>query len=99
MLAELFAMGAAAYHFGNAVKMKDILERASSNVLCMGNISPSENFAAGSAVTMRLAVKALMDECGGYANFIPSSGCDIPAHADWNNIMAFFERVSEYQDA
>lgn len=93
MLPRLFAMGCAAYHFGNAVNMEEILKNAPADVLCMGNISPAERFASGSVSAMRLAARALMDSCGSYPNFIPSSGCDIPAHAQWDNIMAFFEEV------
>ncbi|MGN0764348.1 MAG: uroporphyrinogen decarboxylase family protein, partial [Aristaeellaceae bacterium] len=40
MLTELFDMGAAAYHFGNAVSMPDILAKAPETALCMGNIDP-----------------------------------------------------------
>jgi len=35
-------------------------------------------------------VHALLEKCGDYGNFVPSSGCDIPAHASWDNIQAFF---------
>lgn len=93
MLPRLFAMGCSAYHFGNAVNMEEVLKNAPLDVLCMGNISPAEKFSSGSAPAMRLAARALMDSCGSYPNFIPSSGCDIPAHAKWDNIMAFFEEV------
>ena len=93
MLPKLFEMGCAAYHFGNAVNMEEVLKNAPPDVLCMGNISPAEKFASGSVPAMRLAVRALMDSCGSYPNFIPSSGCDIPAHARWDNILAFFEEI------
>lgn len=95
MLPQLFEMKAAAYHFGNAVDMSAIMKNAPKDALCMGNINPSGQFAAGSVSAMRLAVKALMGACGSYPNFIPSSGCDIPAHSSWDNIMAFFDAVAE----
>lgn len=93
MLPGLFEMGCAAYHFGNAVSMEEVMQNAPSDVLCMGNISPAEKFASGSVSEMRLSTRALMDSCATYPNFIPSSGCDIPAHAQWGNIMAFFDEV------
>lgn len=96
LLPQLFEMDCAAYHFGNAVSMKQVLKNAPADALCLGNISPAEVFAGGSVSSMRLAVRALMDACGAYPNFIPSSGCDIPAHAQWDNIMAFFEEVGAY---
>jgi len=95
MLPRLYEMDCAAYHFGNAVNMEQVLKNTPSDVLCMGNISPAEKFASGSAIEMRISAKALMDTCGTYPNFIPSSGCDIPAHASWDNIMAFFDTVNE----
>ena len=37
----------------------------------------------------------LLEKCGGYSNFIPSSGCDIPASASWDNINAFFGALKD----
>ncbi len=90
MLEEIYSQGAAAYHFGNAVDLAAILEKTPADILCMGNIDPVSQFAEGTPDSMRAAVKSLLDTCGGYRNFIPSSGCDIPAHANWDNIHAFF---------
>ena len=90
MLDEIFAQGAAAYHFGNAVDMAEVLEKAPADALCMGNIDPAACFVQGNAGEMTDAVQALMDKCKNYPNFVLSSGCDIPAHASWENIQAFF---------
>lgn len=90
MLDEIFAQGAAAYHFGNAVDMAQIMERVPADVLCMGNIDPASCFVQGTPDTMTAAVKLLLEKCGRYPNFMLSSGCDIPAHANWENIQAFF---------
>lgn len=95
MLKQLFGMQAAAYHFGNAVDMLEILKNAPQTVLCMGNIDPAGHFASGTPQGMRGAVLALLKRCGGYPNFLISSGCDIPAHASWANIEAFFAAVKE----
>ncbi len=90
MLDQIFAQGAAAYHFGNAVNMADVLAGAPSDALCMGNVDPAGELAEGTPESVTAATKKLMEECGMYKNFIPSSGCDIPAHAKWENIEAFF---------
>ena len=95
MLDEIYSQGAAAYHFGNAIDLAAVLKKTPSDILCMGNIDPVSQFAEGTPDSMRAAVHALIDACGNYQNFIPSSGCDIPAHADWNNIHAFFEALAE----
>lgn len=93
MLDGIFAQGAAAYHFGNAVDMEAVMKAAPENVLCMGNIDPASQFANGTPESMTAAVNDLMARCGSYRNFVPSSGCDIPAHAKWENIQAFFKAL------
>lgn len=95
MLGEIFALGADAYHFGNASDMTKVMAEAPADALCMGNIDPAGQFVHGTPQSMREAVKDLMAKCGQYRNFVPSSGCDIPATASWDNIQAFFEAVAE----
>lgn len=90
----LFSQGAAAYHFGNAVPLKEMLAKAPADVLCMGNIDPVSKFSAGSPAEMKQAVEDLLTDCKDYPNFLPSSGCDIPAHGKWENIYAFFEALA-----
>jgi uroporphyrinogen decarboxylase len=90
MLDKIFAQGAAAYHFGNAVSMAEVMAKAPADVLCMGNLDPAGQLAEGTPESVTAATKQLMEECGQYKNFVPSSGCDIPFHAKWENIEAFF---------
>ncbi|MBR4054381.1 MAG: uroporphyrinogen decarboxylase family protein [Clostridia bacterium] len=94
MAQSLFTQGAAAYHFGNAVPMKEMLKKAPADILCMGNIDPVSKFSAGTPDEMKQAVAELLEDCKDYPNFLPSSGCDIPAHVKWENIHAFFEALS-----
>ena len=94
MLEGIYALGAAAYHFGNAVDMEAILKATPSDILVMGNIDPAGQFAAGTVDSIGAATRTLLDKCGSYPNFVPSSGCDIPAHAKWENIAAFFTTVN-----
>ena len=93
MLDGVFAQGAAAYHFGNAVDMETVMKAAPEDALCMGNIDPAGQFANGTPESMTEATRDLMQRCGQYRNFVPSSGCDIPAHAKWENIQAFFKAL------
>ncbi len=92
----LYEMGAAAYHFGNAVDMKEMLQSAPSDVLLMGNLDPVSCFAKGTPEHIREQTLSLLKKCGGYKNFILSSGCDIPHTAPWKNIEAFFAALDEY---
>ena len=95
MLDSIFSQNAVAYHFGNAVKMDEILAAAPADALCMGNVDPASQFAQGTPESIRAATKELLEKCGKYKNFIPSSGCDIPAHSSWDTINAFFEALKD----
>ena len=83
--------GCMAYHFGDSVDLKQMLDRMGPDRLILGNISPSAQFRNGTPETMARAVRELLGTCGSYANFIPSSGCDVPPGSPWENIEAFFE--------
>ena len=95
MLDGIFSLGADAYHFGNAIDMQALMEKAPEDALCMGNIDPAAHFTNGSAEEMTAATKDLMAKCCAFRNFVPSSGCDIPAHAKWENIQAFFAALED----
>lgn len=97
LLPDLFAMGAAGYHFGNAVDLEKVLIQAPADVLCMGNVDPVRYFTDGTAEEMKQAVHALLSKCGAYPNFLLSSGCDIPPHAKWENIRAFFAAAAAFE--
>jgi len=96
LINEILTIGAGAYHFGNAVDMKEMLDLAPSDTILMGNIDPSSQFRNGTPESIHTATLALLEKCGGYKNFVPSSGCDIPPMSSWDNIDAFFKAVAEY---
>ena len=86
----IFAQGAAGCHFGNAINLKEMLEKAPEDVLVMGNVDPVNVLARGDAASIRAACAALEAECGSFPNFVLSSGCDIPIAAPWENLEALF---------
>lgn len=88
--------GAAAYHFGDAVSLKELLEKMPPDKPVCGNISPANYFLGGSRDEMYRATEALLEACGEYGNFVLSSGCDIPPASKWENIDAFFEAAKDY---
>ena len=96
MLDSIISVGAAAYHFGNAVDMEDILKRVPENIPVMGNIDPAGILRMGSVEDVGGAVVALLDKCSSYPNFVLSSGCDIPPLTPWDNIQAFFDAAKSY---
>ena len=96
MLDSILSTGAAAYHFGNAVDMADILQSVPSDTVVMGNIDPAGVLCMGTPESVRTATLGLMKKCARYPGFVPSSGCDIPPATPWDNIEAFFKAVYDY---
>lgn len=96
MIPQLLEIGAAGYHFGNAISMAEILPQMPANVLVMGNVDPVSQFRNGTVEGIKADTKRVMDACCGYPNFVISSGCDIPPVSPWENIDAFFQAVDEF---
>ena len=95
MAKDIYEIGAAGYHFGDAVRLADMLPDAPKDALVMGNVSPSGIFRNGTPEAMEAAVTQIMAECAEYPNFLISSGCDIPPMTPWENIDAFFSAVNK----
>lgn len=95
---SILRTGAAAYHFGNAIDMKEMMTHIPSDTVAMGNIDPSSQFLNGTPESIKADTKRVMSECAQYPNFIISSGCDIPPMTPWANIDAYFEAVKEFYD-
>lgn len=99
MLTSILSIGAAAYHFGNAVDMEqDIIAHVPSDTVVMGNIDPAGVLRMGTPENVKQATLALLKKCAKYPNFVLSSGCDIPPMTPWENIDAFFEATKEYYE-
>ena len=96
MVDSILRTGSAAYHFGNAVSMKDMLAKIPQDVVVMGNVDPAAQIKNGTPESVKAETKRIMDECSAYPNFVISSGCDIPPQSPWKNIDAFFESVDEF---
>lgn len=96
MVPQILETGAAAYHFGNAVSMEEMLQQMPGDVLTMGNVDPVSAIRNGTPEKVRQDTLAIMEACCKYPNFLISSGCDIPPAAPWTNIDAFFAAVEEF---
>jgi uroporphyrinogen decarboxylase len=96
MLPSLTGAGADAYHFGDAVKMTQVLEGMPAGIPVLGNISPAAEFRNGTPESIYAATTERLTECSKYGNFVISSGCDIPPMSPWNNIDSFFKAVSDF---
>ena len=97
MAESIARTGAHAYHFGNCVSMREMLEKFPKTTVLMGNVDPAGQFNAGTPASIREETLRIMNECcPEYPRFLISSGCDIPPTSPWENIDAFFEAVKEY---
>ena len=96
MTDALIAIGARAYHFGNAIDLTEILDVFPSTIPVMGNLDPSAHFRNGTPQSVREATLELLEKCHRYPNFVISSGCDVPPMSKWENIDAFFQTVADF---
>lgn len=96
MTESILSTGSAAYHFGNAIDMKEMIEKFPEDTVIMGNVDPAAVLRMGTPETVRAETLRIMNECCTHANFVISSGCDIPPLTPWENIDAFFAAVEEF---
>ena len=93
---EIFSIGCKGYHFGDKIRLRDILEKAPSDVIVMGNVSPSEEFLGGTRGSIRTATYKVMHECYSFDNFWLSSGCDVPALTDPAQLDEFYAAAEDF---
>ena len=93
---SILSTGAAAYHFGNAIRMADMMPHIPAGSVALGNVDPPGEFSNGTPESIRAATRKVLEECSRYPNFVISSGCDIPPLSRWENIDAFFAAVAEF---
>ena len=93
---SILSTGSAAYHFGNAIDMAEMMTKIPADTIAMGNVDPAAEFRNGTPESIRKATLDVMEKCCKYPNFVISSGCDIPPMSKWENIDAFFGAVGEF---
>jgi len=96
LIKDILSINADGLHFGNAIRLDDMLPLVPSDIAVFGNISPANEFRNGTPRSVKESTLDVLEKCGGYKNYIPSSGCDIPPLSPMENIDAFFEAVGEY---
>ena len=79
MVPQILETGAAAYHFGNAVSMEEMLQQMPGDVLTMGNVDPVSAIRNGTPEKVRQDTLAIMEACCKYPNFLISSTGTAPA--------------------
>lgn len=90
--------GASALHFGNKADMVKALETCPSDLPVMGNIDPVGIMRQASPEQVYASVSELLDKTSSYGNFILSTGCDVPPRTPFENIKAFYQALSDYNE-
>lgn len=97
MTESIYRTGCSAYHYGNAIDIKQMLEISPADVIVMGNVDPAGEFCTGTPESIYKTTYDLMEKCcPDHPNFVISSGCDIPPASTWENIASFYRAVEDY---
>lgn len=96
MVEDLGRIGAAGYHFGDAVDLAVLLPKLPKEALVLGNVSPGGVLRKGTPAAVRAATQMVLEQCSGYPNFVLSSGCDIPPETPAENLAAFFDTATAF---
>ena len=92
ILREMADAGVAAISLDSAEHGIDLAKAAQmvpKNVIVMGNINPTGVIKDGSVQLVRKVTHELLEQMRPFANFILSTGCDIPQDVPLENIEAF----------
>ncbi len=98
MVDAILSTGCSVYHFGNAIHMKEMLEKMPKDKIVMGNIDPVGILKDGSIDMIEKETNQLLKQCEEYDNFILSSGCDIPYTSSWENLDCFIKTGNKYYE-
>lgn len=94
MLDMIGELDADIIHLGNSIDIRKALEIIPENKIIMGNIDPIL-FLKGNPDKIKNELLRLYSSCAEFPNFMLSTGCDIPAASEWENINAYFDTVNE----
>lgn len=90
--------GAAGLHFGNKIAMVEALADCPEDRLVMGNLDPVGLFKQSSSDEVYTATMNLLQQTASWKNFVLSTGCDVPPHIPAENIKAFYQALTRFND-
>ena len=94
MMDAFAALDADIFHFGNVVDIEKACKCLPEDKLVMGNVDPVL-MRTGTPETVAADTERVFALCSKYENFMISTGCDVPAASKWENIDAYFSKVTE----
>lgn len=89
--------GATMFHFGAPMQMQTALERVPPEVVLWGNLDPFGVFTQLTPERIATRTRALLHETKGHANFVLSSGCDVPPATPLTKLDALFEARRQFE--
>lgn len=87
---------AAGLHFGNKIDITKVLQECPDNILIMGNIDPVGIIKEASAQQVKEKTYQLLEQTSRWKNFVLSTGCDVPPNVPFENILAYYQAMTEY---
>jgi len=92
-LAAVLETGLKNFHFGAPMDIVAALDEVPPDVVLCGNLDPSVVFVRSSPAEVTARAKALVAATARHANFVLSSGCDLPPDAPLASLEAFYAAV------
>lgn len=97
-ITSLLSTGAMGFHFGNAVKMEEIMPMIPWGRIAIGNIDPAGIIKNSDPETVAEKTMEVLIKTATYKNFVLSSGCDIPPGTPHENIESFYSQLDEFNE-
>lgn len=94
-LPAILGIGVRHLHFGAPMDLAQALTRVPEGVVVFGNLDPAGVFVNGTPGSVAEATRKLCQRLGAHRNWVPSSGCDLPAGVAVEKLEAFFEAARE----
>ncbi|HEX9012790.1 MAG TPA: uroporphyrinogen decarboxylase family protein [Anaerolineaceae bacterium] len=86
--------GAGILHFGAPMNITAALGQVDPGVILCGNLDPTAVFLQGTPGQVAQQTAELLAAAEGRANFVISSGCDLPPGTPVENLQAFYDSVN-----
>ncbi|MGE5559205.1 MAG: uroporphyrinogen decarboxylase family protein [Bacillota bacterium] len=81
---------------GSCMNLQEVWAQIPPDLVLFGNVDPSGIFLQGTPEMVREETGIILKNMNGKANFILSSGCDLPAGVPLENLAAFVDAAREF---
>jgi uroporphyrinogen decarboxylase len=92
-LEKILETGAAMCHFSTPMAITEALALVNKDLILAGNLDPTAVFHSGTEEQVRTQTSQLLAQTSQNANFVISSGCDIPPKTPLANLKVFYDTV------